>query len=275
MSNLPRRAAPANSCDCHIHVFDHRFASPAGDVPSKRTASDYRVAQQRIGTTRTVVVTPRPYVTDSRCTLDAISQLGAAVTRGIAVLHPTVTDAELKQLADGGIRGIRFTVGNPSVAVTTVDMIEPLAKRINGLGWHVQLNMRGDQIVANADLLERLECPIVFDHMARLPQPEGIRHAAFQVVRRLLDKGRAWVKLTSVVYADSEAALIGDVARAFIRAAPERMLWGSDWPHGNKQEMPDDRILFDRLAEWAGDVPTWHRILVDNPQMLYGFSETG
>ena len=274
MSNSPRRAAPANACDCHIHVYDDRFPALAGNAPPHRPAADYRLAQKRIGTTRTVVVTPRPYVTDSRCTLDAIAQLGAAVTRGIAVLHPTVTDAELKKLADGGIRGIRFTLGNPAVAVTTVDMIEPLAKRINDLGWHVQLNMRGDQIVENADLLMRIDSPIVFDHMAGLPQPEGIRHAAFQVVRRLLDKGRTWVKLTSVGYSDDAADSIGEVAGAFISAAPERMLWGSDWPHGNKKEMPDDRVLFDRLAQWAPDEPTWRRILVDNPQTLYGFDES-
>ena len=190
------------------------------------------------------------------------------------MVHPTVTDAELKRLADGGIRGIRFTVGDPAVAVTTVDMIEPLATRINDLGWHVQLNMRGDQTVENADLLQRIESPIVFDHMARLPQPEGIRHAAFQVVRGLLDTGRAWVKLTSVVYSDSDGDSVSEVARAFIKAAPERMVWGSDWPHGNKKEMPDDEVLFDLLAEWAQDEPTRHRILVDNPQTLYGFPES-
>ena len=271
MSESQRRDAPANACDSHIHVYDNRFPALTGTAPQNRTASDYRIVQKRIGTTRTVVVSPRTYVTDHRCTLDAISQLGAAVTRGIAVLHPTVTDDELKRLADGGIRGIRFTLGNPAVAVTTVDMIEPLAKRINDLGWHVQLNMKGAQIVEHADLLQRLESPIVFDHMGRLPQPEGIRHDAFEIIRRLLDSGRAWIKLTSVVYSDSDEDSIGVVARALIKAAPERMVWGSDWPHGTKKEMPDDVVLFDRLAQWAQDEPTWQRILVDNPQSLYGF----
>ena len=274
MSNSTRRIAPANACDCHIHIYDNRFPTLSGIAPLNCSASDYGFVQKHIiKTTRTVVVTPRNYVTNSQCTLDAIAQLGATVTRGIAVLHPTVTDSELKKLADGGICGIRFTVGNPSNAVTTVDMIEPLAKRIKELGWHVQVNMRGDQIVENADLLQRIETPIVFDHMARLPQPEGIRHAAFKIIRKLIDKGNTWVKLTSVVYSDSEINSIGEIASAFISIAPDRMIWGSDWPHGNKKEMPDDQLLFDRLSEWAPDESTWHRILVENPQKLYGFEK--
>src|SRR5207247_8232898 len=124
--------------------------------------------QQRIGTTRVVIVTPAVYVTDNRVTLDAIAQLGADA-RGVAVIHPTVTDAELKTLADGGIRGIRFTQFDPNTATTTIDMIEPLAKRVNELGWHVQIHMLGDQIVAAEELWPRLAAPIVFDHMGRLP----------------------------------------------------------------------------------------------------------
>ncbi len=265
------RATPPDACDCHIHVFDARFPAVSGVLRPNCTVPDYRVVQGRIGTTRTVVVSPRPYVTDHACTLDAIAQLGAAVTRGVAVVRPEVTDAELERLHAGGIRGIRFTLGNPAVAVTTVDMIEPLARRVAELGWHVQLNMKGEQIVAHADLLQRIAAPMVFDHMGRLPQPAGIRHAAFDVIGRLLDAGRAWVKLTSVVYSDGDAQALGEVARAYVRIAPERMLWGSDWPHGGKEEKPDDAVLFDRLAHWAGDESTRRRILVDNPQRLYGF----
>jgi len=113
------------------------------------------------------------------------------------------------------------------------------------------------------------------DHIGRLPQPEGARHAAFDVIRRLLDMGRAWVKLTSVVYPDSDVESHSKVARAFVEAAPERMLWGSDWPHGIEKEMPDDVELIDRLVQWAPDETTWHRILVENPDILYAFPRTG
>ena len=107
-------------------------------------------------------------------------------------------NADLDTLNRGGVRGIRFTLGDPSVAATTIDMIEPLAKRVNALGWHVQINMKADQIVAAEDLFNRLPSPVVFDSMGNLPPAMGVTHPAFTVIRKLIDKGRTWVKLTFV-----------------------------------------------------------------------------
>jgi predicted TIM-barrel fold metal-dependent hydrolase len=160
--------------------------------------------------------------------------------------------------------------------VTKIDMIEPLSKRVNALGWHVQIHMRGDQILDNADMLMRLPSPVVFDHMARMPQPDGIDYPAFKVVLRMIDKGRTWVKLAGAYlntkvgppsYADATK-----IAQALVKAAPERLVWGSDWPHPTEKEKPNDALLFDLLGEWATDDETRHRILVENPQVLYGFS---
>ena len=273
----PRLAAPADACDCHMHIYDAaRFPPlrPAARMQAQASVAEYRLLQRRLGTSRTVVVTPAVYETDNRVTLDAIAQLGDA--RGVAVVHPTVTDAELKQLADGGIRGIRFTQFDPATAVTTLDMIEPLSRRVADLGWHVQIHMRADQIAAAASLWERLPSTIVFDHMGRLPQPVGLDHPAFAIIRRLIDKGRTWVKLSGAyldtkvgppTYADATA-----VARAFAAAAPERMVWGSDWPHPTEKHKPDDAVLFDLLADWVPDAATRQRVLVSNPQTLYGFA---
>jgi len=273
----PRLPVPANACDCHMHIYDAaRFAPlrPAARMQEQASVAEYRLLQGRLGTRRTVVVTPAVYATDNRVTLDAIARLGAA--RGVAVVHPTVTDAELKQLADGGVRGIRFTQFDPATAVTTFDMIEPLSRRVADLGWHVQIHMRGDQIAAAEGLWPRLTSAIVFDHMGRLPQPAGIDHPAFAIIRRLIDTGRTWVKLSgayldtkvgSPTYADATA-----VARALVAAAPDRMVWGSDWPHPTEKEKPDDAVLFDLLADWVPDAATRHRILVTNPETLYGFS---
>jgi len=224
-----------------------------------------------------VVVQPAAYGTDNRVTLDAVAQLGDAC--GVAVVHPTVTDAELKALAQGGIRGIRFTQFDPRTAVTTFDMIEPLAKRVHDLGWHVQIHMRGDQIVDAASLWDRLPCPIVFDHLGRLPQPAGVDYPAFAIIRRLIDKGRTWVKVSGA-YIDTKVgppsyADVTKVAQAFVKAAPERMVWGSDWPHPSASPKPDDAALLDLLFEWAPDELTRHRILLENPQALYGFAKAG
>lgn len=280
----PKLKAPAGACDCHMHIYDGERFPPARPGPQSRMQSDaavaqYRLLQQRIGTTRTVIVTPAAYVTDNRVTLDGIVQLGAANTRGVAVVHPTVTDTELKTLADGGIRGIRFTVFDPRSAAVSIDMIAPLAKRVVDLGWHVQIHMRADQIVENAALLESLPTTVVFDHLGRLPQPAPLEHAAFGIIRRMIDKGRTWVKLSGAymetndgppAYADKLA-----VAQAYIEAAPERVVWGSDWPHPTErpEHKPNDATLFDLLTAWAPDAALRQRILVTNPEALYGFAK--
>jgi D-galactarolactone isomerase len=262
-----------------MHVYDgERFppSRPESRMQVDARVTDYRQLQRRIGTTRTVVVSPAAYGTDNRVTLDAIAQLGNAV--GVAVVHPAIPDAELKAFDAGGIRGIRFTQFDPASATTTFDMIEPLAKRVHGLGWHIQVHMRAEQITDAESLWHRLPCPIVFDHLGRLPQPAGIDDPAFKVMRALIDKGRTWVKLSGAylntkvgppTYAD-----VSEVPRAFVAAAPERMVWGSDWPHPNlgAAQKPDDAVLFDLLLDWAPDEQTRRRILVDNPQTLYGFA---
>src|SRR6516225_5505533 len=193
-TEAPKLKAPANACDCHMHIYDAKYpTAPSATLkPPDALVADYKLLQKRIGTTRNVVVTPSTYGTDNRVTLDAMAQIGATA-RGVAVVDTGVADAELKRLNDLGIRGIRFNLVQSGA--TTIDMLEPLSKRVNDLGWHVQIHMLGDQIVEIADLLERLPSPVVFDHMARIPEPAGVDHPAFVLVLKLIDKGRTWVKL--------------------------------------------------------------------------------
>jgi len=273
----PKFKAPANAADCHMHIYDPRFPQPTPrPAPSNAAVPDYRLLQKRNGMMRVVIVQPRNYATDNLVTLDAIAQLGPNA-RGVAVLHPTVTDAELKKLDAGGVRGIRFSLGDPASAAVSIDMIEPLSKRVAALGWHVQLHMPGELIAANADLLRRLPSQIVVDHLGRLPLPAGLDHPAYQVIRGLIDKGRTWVKLSGAylntrigppTYTDATK-----IAQAYVKAAPERLVWGSDWPHPSEKDKPDDALLFDLLAEWAPDAATRNRILVGNPEVLYGFAK--
>jgi predicted TIM-barrel fold metal-dependent hydrolase len=271
----PKHQAPANAADCHMHIYDPRFPQLASRSPVTNAAvPEYLLLQKRTGTTRVVIVQPRNHMTDNQVTVDAIAQLGANA-RGVAVLHPTISDAELKKLDAGGIRGIRFSLGDSATAVTSIDMVEPLGKRIAALGWHVQLHLPGDMIAQHADLLRRLPCRIVIDHMGRFPPSVGIAHPAWKVILGLIDKGRTWVKLAGAylntqigppTYADATR-----VAQAFVKAAPERLVWGSDWPHPTEKDKPDDALLFDLLAAWAPDEAMRKRILVTNPEALYGF----
>jgi predicted TIM-barrel fold metal-dependent hydrolase len=261
-----------------MHIYDRRFLGdrPASGFVDGASVDDYRQVQARIGTQRTVIVTPRVFDTDNSVTLDAIAQLGIERTRGVAVLRPDVTDAELAALHDGGIRGIRFTLYTPQHAVVSFDMVEPLSQRIAELGWHVQLHWTAQQIVEHEAMLARLPSTIVFDHLARLPLPDGTSHAAYSIVRRLADTGRVWVKLSGP-YLESRAGLEGGyadttaTARAWVAALADRTVWGSDWPHSTETNKPAAAALLDLLGTWAEDEAARNRILVDNPAQLYCF----
>ncbi len=279
----PQLKAPANACDSHHHIYDPaRFAlpqpQPARPVPANSTVADYRLLQKCIGTTRNVVVQPRHYGTDNAVTLDAIKQLGKNA-RGVAVVHPSISDAELKRFNDAGIRGIRFSLGDPKTRAVQPDMIEPLVERVAEFGWHIQFNIEADQIVELADILRRLPVQIVIDHLGHPHLPAGVNDESHRIVRGLLDQGRAWLKLAGAyfntkigppTYADAT-----QIAQAFVKAAPERLVWGSDWPHPSATDgKPDDSLLFDLLSVWAPDEAVRNRILVQNPETLYGFDQS-
>ena len=272
----PTLKAPPNATDCHHHIYDSRFpVDPAATLkPGDATVADYRMLQKRIGTSRHVVVQPSTYGVDNRCLLDALGQFGKTTARGVAVVNTKVKDAELHRLQAAGVRGIRFNIAQ--AGATTIEMIEPLSHRVHPLGWHIQLNMTSDKILANKDLWDRVPTPIVFDHLAHMREPDGVNDPAFAVVSALLIKGKGWVKLSGA-YADTKVGppTYADstlVAQAYVKLAPQRLVWGSDWPHPTETNKPDDALLFDLLTVWVPDEKTRHRILVENPGRLYGFA---
>jgi len=273
----PKLKAPANACDCHMHIYNARFpvAANATLKPADALVPDYRLLQKRLGTTRNVIVTPSTYGTDNSATLDGMAQLGATV-RGVAVVDTGVTDQELKRLHGLGMRGTRFNL--VQAGATTVEMLEPLSKRVHDLGWHIQINAKPELIVEIEALLLRLPSPLVFDHMAHIPRDVGVEHPSYKTMSKLIDKGRTWVKLSGA-YQDTKVgpptyADATPIAQAYVKAAPERMVWGSDWPHPTEKDKPNDAILFDLLAQWVPDEATRNRILVQNPEALYGFGKS-
>src|SRR6516164_4314648 len=186
-TEAPKLKAPANACDCHMHIYNANYpVAPSATLkPPDALVADYKLLQKRLGSSRNVVVTPSTYGTDNRVTLDGMAQIGATA-RGVAVVDTSVSDAELKRLNDLGIRGIRFNL--VQAGATTVEMIEPLSKRINDLGWHVQLNLKPELLVQIEDLLLRSPSPLVFDHLAHLPRNVRVDHPAFKAMRKLIDK---------------------------------------------------------------------------------------
>jgi predicted TIM-barrel fold metal-dependent hydrolase len=271
--------APPNATDCHHHIYSSRFKVDPNSTlrPGDASVADYRLLQKRIGTSRNVIVQPSTYGIYNDGLIEALGECGPTA-RSVAVVNANVTDDELKRLDAARVRGVRFNLATPGGA-TTIEMLEPVAKRIAPMGWHVQFNMSAEATLAAKDVLNRLPCPIVFDHLAHMPQPAGAGHPAFAMVVDLLQKGKAWVKLSGA-YQDTKVgpptyADTIPLVQAYVKAAPERLVWGSDWPHPSEQSkpaLPDDALLFDLLAQWVPDEAVRNRILVDNPAKLYGFS---
>lgn len=272
----PRAKAPAGSTDCHFHVFGpyDRFPLGAGRsyTPEAASLELYLETAGVLGLDRQVLVQPSVYGTDNRCTLDAVAQLGLDRARAVVVIEDE-TDAALKEMHRQGTRGIRCNAVQANGA--SLDKIQALAKQIAPLGWHLQLYIDGARLPSLVDTLLKLPTPVVIDHMGQMPRDEALDGPAFQSLLRLLSSGKAWVKLCG--YRSSVGAPYADVApaaRAMIAAAPDRCVWGTDWPHPNLEgrPMPDDGDLLDHLTDWAGNADTLRRILVDNPARLYDFT---
>ncbi len=274
-SEAPSFKLPAGAVDCHMHIYDDRFPSAPGTTlrPPNASIEQYRKVQARLGVQRNVVVTPSTYGTDNRCTLDALRRFGPDA-RGVAVVDTSVTDAQLSEMNAAGVRAIRFNLSYPGA--TTVDMLAPLASRISALGWHIELVVQGAKLPALERHLLELPCPLVIDHIAHVPQPGGMQSDAMRTAQRLVDKGNTWITLSGP-YVDTKSgapayADVEPVAKAFINMAPERMLWGTDWPHPTeKAHKPDDASLVDTMAAWIGRADWQERIFVTNPAKLYGF----
>lgn len=261
-----------------MHIFDPRFAASSHwqRTPPEATVPDYRQLQRRLETTRTVVVTPSTYGCDNACTLDALDQMGDGA-RGVAVVDANVPDAELDRLASHGVCGLRVNFVSPqSWGRTTAQMLAALSGKAARLDWHIQVLAQPGQLVAMEPLLARLPTPVVIDHMGLIDPAESPSSAALATLARLLDKGRTWIKLSGAYmgsheggpgYRDTHA-----LGRAFVSAAPERMVWGTDWPHTTAApDTVNDADLLDLLRAWCGSDAAMDRILVDNPARLYGF----
>ena len=190
-----------------------------------------------------------------------------------AVVDPDVEDAELERLTAAGMRAVRFH--SMVEGCLSLDALEEMAGRVGPFGWHLQVQFDGADMADLAGRLAALPVDIVIDHMGRIPMADGVDGPCFKALLGLLEGGRCWVKLSAPYHVSQEGPpAYGDCAaraQALIRAAPDRMLWGSNWPHPTAKEKPDDADLLEVLGEWAGDAETLRRILVDNPATLFQF----
>ncbi len=289
----PAFAVPAGACDCHTHIFGDpaRFPFWSGRTytPPQSSADDWESIHRTLGIDRGVIVQPSVYGTDNRCALDAIQHLGGRA-RGIAVVGDTATDRELDALHTGGIRGVRlnletFGIGDPAAAS---DGLRRALVRLAHRPWHVQLFVRSSIVPTIESAVRDSPLPIVFDHFGGARAEAGLNDPGFQALLRLVRSGNAYVKVSGAYRASSSGPPdyvdVRPFARAFIAANPERVLWGSDWPHpdSRRREGPeiaaispdlkiDDVAVLNQFAIWAPDASLRRTILVDNPARLYGF----
>ncbi|MBC2777042.1 amidohydrolase family protein [Parasphingopyxis marina] len=282
--SAPRRPLPPGACDTHAHVFGpfERFPLPEGRsyTPPLQPVEAHQAMLESMGFDRAVIVQASAYGTDNRCTLDAIAR-NPKQRRGIAVVDETFDDARLAELRDAGMRGARFTeiisktTGKRLEGASGFDVLEAVAPKFREHGLHAQIFAPFDLLMENFDRLLALDLPLVLDHLARVgPSDRTTDDPEFQRLLAMLREGRIWVKM--IVFRNSR--LPGDYSDvrpfhdAMIEANPDRLVWGTDWPLLNISPQPDAGPLLDLMDEWtAGDTALRDKILVDNPQILYGF----
>lgn len=268
---------PRNACDCHMHIYDQRFRVLPNVVMRVAPVTAYSEVCHALGIGRMVVVQPAAYGFDNACTLDAIEQLGSAA-RGIVVIEPGTSAMELERLHALGVRGVRYMM----LLSGGLDWnsMESMAHSVGPLGWNLNLQFDGHQFPARLDFLKSLPVNLVIDHFGSFHDGVNPDDAAFRALLILLDTGRAWIKLSAPYsYRMSRSGPprfedIGSLAHLLIAAYPDRCLWASNWPHPTEAIPPDTADMLPLLAQWAPDVKTRNRILVDNPCALYGFGET-
>jgi D-galactarolactone isomerase len=271
---------PPEACDTHIHIYEPALplAKTAIAAPPPGSVEDYRAVQRRLGLERVVVVQPSAYGTDNRATVEAVAAFGENAARGIAVVEAETPHAELERLSQAMMVGARFLM-LPGGAIGW-DQLDRIAARVSEHDWHVQLQLDGRLLPDRLAQIERWSSRIVIDHVGKFIKPVAVDHPSFLCLLNLLETGRVWVKLSAPyevsVSGPPHYEDIGVLAKALVRAAPERMLWASNWPHPSAQENPPDDVrLLELLDEWVEDTATRDRILVENPALLYGFPGGG
>jgi len=274
----PQLAVPALACDCHAHILGppdvYAYVANRSYTPPDALPATYAALLDTLGFERGIVVQASCYGEDNRRTIDAVRELGLDRARGVVMVGADIAESELAAMHDAGIRATRFITtakGGP-----TLDQLPEVAAKVAPFGWAVEMYIPTAAWPDVLPVVEKLSVPVVFDHMGGMMADTPRDDPVFRRIVALLEGGRCWTKLTG--YRPSVAgppayADVAPLARFLISRAPERCVWGTDWPHTNIEGyMPDDGDLLDQLGTWVDDAATLRRILVDNPARLYGFS---
>ena len=273
----PDRPLPAGSCDSHCHVF-----GPAAQFPFAATSTyepvdagkDTLFQRHRfLGIDRAVIVQASCHGTDNSAMLDAL-QAGGERYRGVAVVDRDIADTELAAMHRQGVRGVRFNFVKRLGGGKPLDHYEAILAKIAPLGWHIIVYFDAEDLAELEPFLRRIEVPVVIDHMGRVPVEQGLQSNAFKLLHKLLQSDeKFWVKVSCAERLSKLGPPYSDVdpvALKLVESVPDRVLWGTDWPHPNmKSHMPDDGQLVDRVFSIAATEALRQKILIDNPNRLY------
>jgi predicted TIM-barrel fold metal-dependent hydrolase len=268
-------AVPPMACDAHCHVFGPAdrfpYAATRRYTPEDRPKEMLAALHARLGLGRAVIVQASCHGTDNRAMVDAL-RWAPTRYRGVAMIDDDTSEAELREMADAGVRGIRFNFIKALGGAPDMGVVRRAAERARALGWHMVMQLQGDGVREMAEDILALRMPVVVDHMGRVDPALGVEGPAFRALLDLLREDRIWVKLSGaerMTPAPFTEAL--PFARKLLQAAPDRVLWGTDFPHPNLATPVDEMELLNLVPAFAPDEAARRRLLVDNPARLYGF----
>jgi predicted TIM-barrel fold metal-dependent hydrolase len=281
---------PAGACDCHVHVFGpaahYSFAADRAYTPGEARAGDLLALHRQIGVERRVIVQPSAYASDMRCSLDAAAQ-APDTTRLVAVIDDSISDDALVRLHEAGVRGVRINLHTHGVLDSreAARQLFWTQERVRRFGWHLQIFASLGVIVRLGAELDRLALPLVLDHWGKVDAARGPADPEFVALMRLLESRPIWVKLSAPerISVRPEFDDVPPLLTEFVRRAPDRLVWGSDWPHTallragrSRDEIEpfrpvDDGLALNRLYAWLGDAALTESVLASNPARLYGF----
>lgn len=286
----PKSTLPPGACDCHVHVFGPAATYPYDDrrryTPEDATPAECMAVLDTLGLERVVLVQPSPYGSDNRRMLAALDGFGNRA-RGIMVSDSALTESALKKMHTAGVRGVRFNFDPRERPRLLAKQLTDTAAGISGLNWHIQLSVAPFFLEVLEPMIKNLSVPLVLEHMGRLDAAAFRTQPGFSALLNMLGSGRVWVKLSGayrVTGDDERLQDAGELACSLVKVNPDRILWGSDWPHTpphgiepirEEKALPfrkiNTAVLLDLVCKWAGDTETREAILVRNPARLYGF----
>ena len=278
-TRTPKFTPPANACDTHCHIFGpnsrYPYVATRSYTPPDAPLEDFRTMHRKIGIDRATIVNPTIHGRDNRVVTDAIAQSNGRYL-GIANVDDRTTERELEDLDRAGIRGCRFTFIKRLGPLPKMDEFQRIIARIAPLRWHVDLYVDGNDLDELAPTFSKLPVSYVLDHMAAPDARKGLDQPGFRSLLALMQKDdKCWVKVTGLDRASATGAPFHDAvpfARRIVETAPDRVLWGTDWPHPNVKVMPNDGDVVDLIPLYAPDAAAQQKLLVTNPARLFRFA---